>query len=234
MALSPAQRHSQRIAAERKLASSQAVDSSESLHILVKALEADVAHVRSLQLIADRVEYKRDVLLPKWTPTVEAYLESQQVYANPVLAWCVIWLFDVGDLEKALAWADIAISQQQATPDRLRSNFPTFVADTMLAWAEESAGRGESIEPYFSQTFERVANTWRLHEQVTAKWFKFAGLEMLRGEDGRKTAAGVDDIDTLQKADQLLAIAEKHYHKISVKTARQTIAARIRRLESGV
>jgi hypothetical protein len=233
MALSPAQRHSQRIAAQRKLGDGQAVNSSESLHILIKELETDLAYLSSMTVIADRVAHKRDVLLPRWVPTVEAYLESQQVYANPVLAWCVIWLFDVGDLDKALDWADIAINQQQATPDRLRSNFPTFVADTMLAWAEESAGRGESIEPYFSRTFDRVANTWRLHEQVTAKWFKFAGLELLRGDDGQKTAAGVDDIDTLQKADQLLAIAEKNYHKVGVTTARKTIAARLRKLTQG-
>lgn len=155
------------------------------------------------------------------------------MYANPVFAWCVIWLFDVGDLDKALDWADIAISQQQATPDRLRSNFPTFVADTMLAWAQETAGRGESVEPYFTRTFERVANTWRLHEQVTAKWFKFAGQELLRNDYGQKTAAGVDDIETLEKADQLLAFAEKHYSKIGVRTARQTIAARIRKLTQG-
>ncbi|MEH4220818.1 phage terminase small subunit [Klebsiella aerogenes] len=230
MALSPAQRHSQRIAMEQRLKQSQAVDSSESMHILIAELEKDVAQARSIQFIPDRVAFKRDVLLPRWMPTVEAYLASGQVYANPVLAWCVIWLFDVGDLDKALDWADIAISQQQATPDRLRSNFPTFVADTMLAWAEESAGRGESIEPYFSRTFDRVANTWRLHEQVTAKWFKFAGLELLRGEDGQKTAAGVDDVATLEKADQLLAIAERHYFRVGVKTARQTIAARLRKL----
>lgn len=230
MALSPAQRHSQRIAMEQKLKRSQALDTTESMHMLIRALETDVEHVRSLPTIADRVEYKRDVLLPRWVPTVEAYLDSGQVYANPVFAWCVIWLFDVGDLDKALDWADIAISQQQATPDRLRSNFPTFVADTMLEWAQETAGRGESVEPYFTRTFERVANTWRLHEQVTAKWFKFAGLELLRNDDGQKTAAGVDDIKTLEKADQLLAIAEKHYSKIGVRTARQTIAARIRKL----
>lgn len=234
MALSPAQRHNQRIATERQLQRSQAVSSCDSMHILVKELEKDVEQARSIQFIPDRIGFKRDVLLPKWKPTVEAYLDSGQVYANPVFAWCVIWLFDVGNLEQALDWADVAISQQQATPDRLRSNFPTFVADTMLAWAEESAGRGESIEPYFSRTFERVANTWRLHEQVTAKWFKFAGLELLRNEDGQKTAAGVDDIDTLEKSDRLLAIAEKHYFKIGVKTARQTIAARLRRLQSEV
>jgi hypothetical protein len=40
--------------------------------------------------------------------------------------------------------------------------------------------------------------TWRLHEQVTAKWYKFAGLQLLRG-DGQKTAAGVDDVETLEK-----------------------------------
>lgn len=142
MALSPAQRHSQRIAMEQKLKRSQALETTESMHLLIRALETDVEHVRSLPTIADRVEYKRDVLLPRWVPTVEAYLESGQVYANPVFAWCVIWLFDVGDLDKALDWADIAISQQQATSDRLRSNFPTFVADTMLAWAQETAGRG--------------------------------------------------------------------------------------------
>lgn len=233
MVLSPAQRHSQRIATEQRLKQSQAVDSRESMHVLIAALEKDVALARSLPLIADRVVLKRDVLLPRWMPTVEAYLASGENYANPILAWCVIWLFDVGELEKALDWADIAISQQQATPERLRSNFPTFVADTMLAWAEESAGRGESIEPYFSRTFDRVANTWRLHEQITAKWYKFAGLELLRGEDGQKTPAAVDDVETLEKADQLLAIAEKHYFKIGVKTARQTIAARLRKLTQG-
>ncbi|ALD78117.1 Phage terminase, endonuclease subunit [Citrobacter portucalensis] len=145
MALSPAQRHSQRIAMEQKLKRSQALETTESMHLLIKALETDVEHARNLPTIADRVEFKRDVLLPRWTPTVEAYLESGQVYANPVFAWCVIWLFDVGDLDKALDWADIAISQQQATPDRLRSNFPTFVADTMLAWAQETSGAGKVL-----------------------------------------------------------------------------------------
>ncbi len=71
MALSPAQRHSQRIAMEQKLKRSQALETTESMHLLIRALEKDVEHVRSLPTIADRVEYKRDVLLPRWVPTVE-------------------------------------------------------------------------------------------------------------------------------------------------------------------
>ncbi len=57
MALSPAQRHSQRIAMEQKLKRSQALETTESMHLLIRALETDVEHVRSLPTIADRVEY---------------------------------------------------------------------------------------------------------------------------------------------------------------------------------
>ncbi len=71
MALSPAQRHSQRIAMEQKLKRSQALETTESMHLLIRELETDVEYVRSLPLIADRVNYKRDALLPKWVPTVE-------------------------------------------------------------------------------------------------------------------------------------------------------------------
>ncbi|HEY3982681.1 phage terminase small subunit [Cedecea sp.] len=230
MVLSPAQRHSQRIRMQQQLAQQMAVTTSDSLHIQIAELNRDLEALQRFTLRVDKIAHKRDVLLPRWKPTVEAYLASGQAYPNPVFAWCIIWLFDVGDLDTALAWADIAIAQQQATPDRLRSNFPTFVADTVLAWAQESAGRGESVEPYFSATFDRVATSWRLHEQVTAKWFKFAGQQMLRSDDGRVNPASVDSADVLEKADQLLATAEQHYAKIGVGTTRQQVAARRRKL----
>ncbi|EPP0959650.1 phage terminase small subunit [Cronobacter turicensis] len=230
MALSPAQRHSQRIATEQQLLRREAVERAESLHLQIQALNSDVAHVRSLPTNADREAYKRDVLLPRWMPTVESYLEGGKVYPNPVFAWCVVWLFDAGDFEKALAWADIAIEQQQPTPENIRSHFPAFVADTVLSWAEATAAAGESVEPYFSQTFEKVTQCWRLHEQITAKWFKFAGLMMLRDDEGQPRATALDDVETLEKADALLASAEKLYKRVGVGTMRAQIGARIRSL----
>ncbi len=47
---------------------------------------------------------------------------------------------------------------------------------------------------------------------------------------GRKRRRAWMILKRWKKADQLLAIAEKHYSKIGVRTARQTIAARIRKL----
>ncbi|WP_318365974.1 phage terminase small subunit [Enterobacter sp.] len=230
MALSPAQRHSQRVAMEQQLKRRQAIESADSLHMQIQALNADVAHVRGLPTIADRVVHKRDVLLPRWMPTVEAYLAGGSVYANPIFAWCVVWLFDAGDLDRALELADTAIAQQQPTPDGIRSSFPAFVADTVMAWAERAAEAGESLEPYFSATFEKVTQQWRLHEEITAKWFKFAGLLLLRDDQGKPRASALEDVAELEAADALLAQAEKLYRKVGVSTLRNQIAARVRSL----
>jgi len=208
------------------------VNTTTSLHMQMQEINADVELLRNQPTTADRVEMKRDVLLPKWLPTVESYLELGKVYANPVFAYCVIWLFDVGQFDQALDWADIAIEQQQATPENIKSRFPAFVADQMLAWAEQASQAGEDLEPYFSRTFESVTQRWRLHEEITAKWFKFAGLLMLRDETGQARAAAIDSVETLSSADRLLAAAEAKYHKVGVGTVRKSIAARIRYLES--
>lgn len=230
MTLSPAQRHNQRLIAQQQLKQRLAIETMESLHIQIQALNQDVAYLQGLPTIADRIAYKRDELLPRWKPTVEAYLDGGNNYPNPVFAWYVVWLFDAGDLDEALRLADIAIEQQQSTPDNIKSRFPVFVADTVMAWAENTAGAGESIEPYFSQVFEKVASHWRLHEEITAKWFKFAGLMLLRDDNGQPRASAVEDVETLEKADALLAQAEMQYKRVGVSTMRANIAARLRTL----
>ena len=99
-----------------------------------------------------------------------------------------------------------------------------------MAWSENTAAAGESVEPYFSQVFEKVTQHWRLHEEITAKWFKFAGLYLLRDDNGQPRATAVEDVETLQKADALLASAENLYKRVGVATMRGQIGARIRSL----
>ncbi|MFV7361056.1 phage terminase small subunit [Citrobacter portucalensis] len=230
MALSPAQRHNQKIAVQKQLERRQSVESVNSLHLQIQALNQDLAALSDLPMISDRVAHKRDVLLPKWMPTVDAYLESGSEFDHPVFAWCVVWLFDVGDLDKALELADVAIAKRQPTPEKFRSPFPAFVADTVMEWAESTTAAGESIEPYFSRTFENVVTRWRLHEEITAKWYKFAGLQLLRDDSGQPRATAVEDVETLEKAAVLLATAEKLYKRVGVGTMRNQIAARLRSL----
>lgn len=231
MALSPCQRHRAQVKAAKALDKHEALTASPvSFHLQKLELEKDVAMLRSLPRTEDRIELKRDVLLPRWMPTVEAYLAGDARFANPALVYCVIWLFDTGEMGKALDWADVAISESQATPENFKSNLPAFVADTVLEWATGQAEAGHSIEPYFSRTFENIRDKWRLHEDINAKWFKFAGLYLLRDESGKPRATAVDDVETLVQADALLAQAAAFNKNAGVKTMRDKIRARINSL----
>lgn len=230
MYMSPVQRYRARIDAEKALSQGKALKSPDSMHLQLNALERDVARVRRLANRTERRKLKQDDLLPRWMPTVEQYLESGVVHINPTFAWCIVWLFDVGDFDKALDWVDVAIEQHQETPDSFKGTFASFTADTILAWAENEFSLGHSVEPYFSRTFENVRYNWRLHEKVSAKWFKFAGLMLLRDKDGKPRASAVADIETLEKADSLLAEAHSFNPKVGVSTMRDRIAARIRSL----
>lgn len=227
MAMSPCQRHRARIKAAKALDNREALTASPvSFHLQKLELEADVERLRSLPT-ADRIDMKRDELLPRWLPTVEAYLADDKRHMNLALVYCVIWLFDTGEMERALDWADIAISEGQAMPENFKSTMPAFVADTVLEWATNEAAAGHSIEPYFSRTFNNIRDKWRLHEDINAKWFKFAGLYLLRDENGAPRATAVEDVAVLEQADALLAQAEKFNKNAGVKTIRTKIAARI-------
>jgi hypothetical protein len=234
MAMSPCQRYRARIKAKKTLDNHEALTASPvSFHIQKLELQEDVERLRSLPLTADRIDMKRDELLPRWLPSVEAYLAGEKRYHNPAFVYCVIWLLDTGEMGKALDWADIAISENQPMPDNFKTMMPAFIADTVLAWATEQAAAGHSIEPYFSRTFKNIREKWRLHEEINAKWFKFAGLLLLRDEKGQPRATAVNDVATLEAVDMLLADAEKFDRNIGVKTHRQKIAARIKSITAG-
>ncbi|MEZ6877605.1 phage terminase small subunit [Enterobacter sp. KBR-315C3_2022] len=231
MQLSPAQRHSARIAAERLLRQQQALDTETSLHIQLVALEKDVAAAAAIESRAERMAFKRDVLLPRWMPTAQEWLDSDGANQNPVFAWCVVWLFDTGQFDQALDWADVAVALGQETPAAFGSTFPVFVADTVLSWAEAEAVEGHDVEPYFGRTLGNVMQHWNVYEVIKAKYVKFAGLHLLRDENGEPRAAATEDREVLLRAKELLEQAKGFDPKCGVGTMLQRIAARLRVLD---
>lgn len=231
MRLSPAQRHNARIEAERLLRQQQSLDTETSLHIQIVALEKDVAAAAAIESRAERMVFKRDVLLPRWIPTAQSWLEGDSVQQNPVFAWCVVWLFDTGQFDQALDWADVAVALGQETPAAFGSTFPVFVADTVLSWAEVEAVQGHDLEPYFSRTRENVMQHWNVYEVIKAKYLKFSGLHLLRDENGEPRAAATEDREVLLRAKELLEQAKGFDPKCGVGTMLQRIAARLRVLD---
>lgn len=198
--------------------------------VLEIALQNDVNAIRALPSLDLRNEYKRSRFLPKWLPFVNEYLKKGVIYQNDYFLYCIVYLFDVGDFDRALDLANTAILQRQSMPKGFNSNLATFTADQIYAWADKTAAVGLSVEPYFSKTFKNVATAWQLHEVVTAKWLKFAAALLLRNSQGKVHAASVEQPERLMLAIQLCNRAFQLNPKAGVKDMISRCVMRLKKL----
>lgn len=198
--------------------------------VLEIALQNDVNKIRTLPTLADRANYKREVFLPKWLPYVENYFHEGNRYQNPVIGYCVTYLFDIDNIEEALRLAEKAIADGQAMPDGFNRTMPKFIADSVLSWAEIECSAGRAIEPYFSQTLRKLCTDYAIHEFVLAKWLKFTAQCLLRNRAGKAHSASVDDPKRLTIARDLCAIAFTLNHKVGVVSLIERINMRLNAL----
>lgn len=136
-------------------------------------LMEDMRKLKTIKHIADKHELKAKVV-PHYLP----YLERADV-PNDIAAELMVWLFDIGSLTKAIQLGLSLIEKGADTPERITSSLPDFIADQVLNWTEREYKAGHSVEPHFSQVFERVMNTWKPYEIVQRKYCKQAGLMTL-------------------------------------------------------
>ena len=235
MMASPLQRQRQRIMAQTQRIHSGANQVNlDSLHLQLVEFEQDKRELKSLVQIAQKVNHKRDVLIPKYKPLAERYLASGDNHQNPIFTDLIVWLFDVGELDTAIEWLFKAIELDLPTPANFkRSSWAIVCADFVLEWAESQLSNGHSVEPYFSQVFRKIDQEWALPEQLEAKWYKFAGYALLLNERGDPQPSQVGDLKRLEQAKSLLLKAHEKHSKIGVKTKIDQIDMRIRAIQEG-
>ncbi|HAS4572885.1 TPA: terminase endonuclease subunit [Vibrio cholerae] len=211
-----------------------AAESLDSLHLRLVEFEQDKQVLKDFVQISEKVNHKRDVLIPKYKPLAEKYLAAGESYQNPIFTDLIVWLFDIGDLETAVEWLFKAIELNLPTPENFkRSSWAIVCADFVLEWAEQQLPNGHSIEPYFSRVFEKIDKEWKLPEKLEAKWYKFAGYGLLMNEKGEPKPSSIGDLERLQKAKALLLTAHEKYNRIMVKTKINQIDMRINAINEG-
>ncbi|WBA86517.1 phage terminase small subunit [Endozoicomonas sp. GU-1] len=148
----------------------------DQFQLLLDSLDKDVARLHGLG-IDEKNRIRSEELIPKYRPYCRDYQEKGDAYKNPVMVQFLIWLFDVGQIHEALFWAYFAIEQKQSLPERFkRKDLTTFVADAVLEWCELQENNDGSIEPYFSQVFQRlIDDNWPMPDALRSKYFKKAG-----------------------------------------------------------
>jgi len=161
-------------------------NAQKHLALMTSALAEDCARLSDLNAMEARQRLKRDELLPKYLEYVQRYRESGLNHPNPVLMQVLVWLFDTEQFEQALELADFAMGQKQAMPERFRRDIPTFVADTLIEWAEAEHKAKRSPEPYLSQLLPRVDGEWELFERIPARFHKLLGILAMESEQWNK------------------------------------------------
>lgn len=161
---------------------SGSANARKHLALMVSALAEDCARLSDLNSLEQRQTLKREELLPKYLDYVIRYRESGLSHPNPVLMQVMVWLFDTEQFEAGLELADFAMAQRQDMPERFRRDIPTFVADTLIEWAEAEHKAGRSPEPYVSRLLPRVDGEWHLYERIPARYHKLLGILAMEQE----------------------------------------------------
>lgn len=163
--------------APAQLAAPDKAPNGNDIKVALASLDMDLDRLSDLESVEDKIALKRDELLPKYLPFLDASLEADQAYSNPLLVRCAIWAFDVEDLETAMRLAEACVAQQQLAPEHFKRDLPTFFAETVADWAERQLKAKQSGSPWIDQVCEHLKlGTWpTTNDIVRGKVFKIAG-----------------------------------------------------------
>lgn len=192
-------------------------NAQKHLKLMESALDVDLERISQIDSRELRQALKRDELLPKYLEYVQRYRDSGLNYANPVLMYVLVWLFDTAQFEQGLELATFAMAQGQKLPERFDRNIQTFVGDEVIEWAEAEQKAGRSPEPYVSNLLPLVDGEWKLFERIPARYHKLLGVLAME----RKEWANA--IEHFKRAETL-------YPEIGVKTRREACEKELRKL----
>lgn len=177
------------------------IGKQQLFELLDTSLETDLKSLKDITSVERKVELKRTELVPKYRPYVEQLKEAGLVH--PLLGQMVVWLFDVGEIKDCIELGFYCLDNDIVLPERFnrKGGMRTFLADSVLEWAEKTYAAGHSINPYFESLFSHVSrlgdDPWDVPDQLAAKYHK---LDSFVQEDaGRLDLA----VDTLEKAQAL-------------------------------
>ena len=157
MALTPAQRHQQRIRAAQEAAKAAPETSMEGATVYERQLlqlSEDKARLKQIQSAQGKAELKR-TLLPVYVPYVEGVLSAGRGAQDEVLTTVMVWRIDAGDYSGALDIAEYVLKHNMVLPDRFARTTGTLVAEEIAEAALKAQKAGGAFE---STILERVGS----------------------------------------------------------------------------
>lgn len=134
------------------------------------ALDADLSSLAALKTLDEKAAAKR-VMIETYWPFVADYMDKGHHYPNSIAVWVMVWLFDISDIERALALSTYLVKQGgHIMPPKFDRDMPTFVCDAMYDWASAMLKLEQSASPYLDTLLALIeTDKWSLAPMVHSK-----------------------------------------------------------------
>lgn len=194
--LTPAQKHFQRVMAERHGKTEEHSDAARTAHEkILHRLRMDQSALKKVQSDQAKAAMKKQ-LLPHYEGWIDGTLEGDSGRQDEVIVTLMIWAIDTADYPLAVRIGRYVIAHNLAMPDRFRRTAATALVEELCdpILVQVKADETADLTPYLSvlDDLAQIVDGKDMPDQVLAKLFKVRGFALRSGTgDDQATALGL-------------------------------------------
>lgn len=220
--LTPAQRHFQRVMAERHGKTEEFTEAARTAHEqILHRLRMDQSALRRVQSDQAKAEMKKQ-LLPQYDGWIEGTLDGNSGRQDEVIVTLMIWAIDAGDYPLAVRIGRYVIEHNLAMPDQFRRTAATALVeelcDPILVQVKADESTDLTAHLQVLDELAQIVDGKDMPDVVLAKLFKVRGFALRGGDD----AAQENALELLRQALKLDANA-------GVKKAIESLARQVKK-----
>ncbi|HCJ98935.1 MAG TPA: terminase [Serratia grimesii] len=191
--LTPAQKHFQRVMAERHGKTEEQSDAARTAHEqILHRLRMDQSALRKVQSDQAKAAMKKQ-LLPHYEGWIDGTLEGDSGRQDEVIVTLMIWAIDTADYPLAVRIGRYVIAHDLAMPDRFRRTAATALVEELCdpILVQVKADETADLAPYLSvlDDLAQIVDGKDMPDQVLAKLFKVRGFALRSGTEADQAIA---------------------------------------------
>ncbi|MGK8843231.1 phage terminase small subunit [Serratia marcescens] len=220
--LTPAQRHFQRVMAERHGKTEEFTEAARTAHEqILHRLRMDQSALKRVQSDQAKAEMKKQ-LLPHYEGWIEGTLDGNSGRQDEVIVTLMIWAIDAGDYPLAVRIGRYVIEHNLAMPDQFRRTAATALVeelcDPILVQVKADESTDLTAHLQVLEELAQIVDGKDMPDVVLAKLFKARGFALRGGDDAAQA-----------KALELLRQALKLDANAGVKKAIESLARQVKK-----
>jgi len=148
----------------------------ETHKVIVADTIDEMLHIEDIE---DRKAYKAEAIV-KLEAFVNGYVKGAAKYPNIVAVWFMIWMFDLGDIARALPLGlHLAKQKIHRMPERFSATIYVFICDQVYDWANDQLKANRSAGPYLYELIKTMEqDSWQLPDVVRGKMYVMLGKHL--------------------------------------------------------